>query len=445
MAKTRRSSARAVALVAVLVAVTLLNTFSQGRLNLQALRGFSQEHHLYYVESLVADGLSTMRRRDGEVSHGTVGTAAAAIPALPNSQPFSACLIVMDDNHRLVEWIAYHYYALNLRNLIIMMDPSSNESPQDVLDRWQQNHASLGLRAEVWTDKTTFQRWQVKLLERRPNMTARVAYRRHNRRQELFYKTCAAYLAAQRNATWTAFIDTDEYLTINTEQAIPTTSLASRPLQLGNVSQAGHVQVYFDYLRHAAHYKLTDPTLELAHHLDKACVILPRAHYGTTESSRAEITQGVPPYLDAERLDTTRWRHRSHANDFELPGKALVDVSQLPPRDTVHTSFGNAHKPFESCRQSDAIVNYTLPLGIHHYVGSWEQFTYRSDAREGGDLRNRTVWEKKGAGSWMVSDEVRPWLAGFVGQMNHNVSLVQELLAGAGLPPANHHGLLVQE
>jgi hypothetical protein len=32
---------------------------------------------------------------------------------------FSSCLLVMDDNHRLAEWLAYHYHVLPLRYMVV--------------------------------------------------------------------------------------------------------------------------------------------------------------------------------------------------------------------------------------------------------------------------------------------------------------------------------------
>lgn len=49
----------------------------------------------------------------------------------------SACLIIKDDNPRLIEWIAYHYQVLPLRHLVITSDPSSLTSPKEILDRWR--------------------------------------------------------------------------------------------------------------------------------------------------------------------------------------------------------------------------------------------------------------------------------------------------------------------
>ena len=42
-----------------------------------------------------------------------------------------ACLITMDDNHWLIEWLAYHYHALNLRRHVFVRDPLSMTSPNN--------------------------------------------------------------------------------------------------------------------------------------------------------------------------------------------------------------------------------------------------------------------------------------------------------------------------
>jgi hypothetical protein len=51
---------------------------------------------------------------------------------------FSACLLVMDDNHYLIEWLVYHYQSLPLKRLIVGVDLRSQTSPTMVLDRYRQ-------------------------------------------------------------------------------------------------------------------------------------------------------------------------------------------------------------------------------------------------------------------------------------------------------------------
>lgn len=50
-------------------------------------------------------------------------SSSSSSAASEDEESFAACLIVMDDNHRLVEWLAYHYWALPLRRLVIAVDP----------------------------------------------------------------------------------------------------------------------------------------------------------------------------------------------------------------------------------------------------------------------------------------------------------------------------------
>ena len=46
---------------------------------------------------------------------------------LKADEAFSACMLVMDDNHRLTEWLAYHYHVLPLRYLVVAVDPKAIE------------------------------------------------------------------------------------------------------------------------------------------------------------------------------------------------------------------------------------------------------------------------------------------------------------------------------
>jgi hypothetical protein len=69
--------------------------------------------------------------------------------AIETTPYLSACMYYMDDNHRLAEWLAYHYYTMNLRHVIMSIDYKSlTDPPQDMLDQW----TSKGLleTAEIW-------------------------------------------------------------------------------------------------------------------------------------------------------------------------------------------------------------------------------------------------------------------------------------------------------
>ena len=61
---------------------------------------------------------------------------------------FSACLLIRDDNQLLSEWISYHYHTLKLRYLVIAVDPDSQTSPHNILQRWQKTD----LEVLEWSD-----------------------------------------------------------------------------------------------------------------------------------------------------------------------------------------------------------------------------------------------------------------------------------------------------
>jgi hypothetical protein len=110
----------------------------------------------------------------------------------------SACLMFMDDNHRLVEWLAYHYFIMPLRHVIVLPEPDSRTSPMDVLERWKPY-----MTIEVWND--TY------------GINSNDTLEGHNdlvKRQERFYPECALHLRSL-NRTWTMFIDVDEFWAID--------------------------------------------------------------------------------------------------------------------------------------------------------------------------------------------------------------------------------------
>lgn len=76
--------------------------------------------------------------------------------------------------------------------------------------------------------------------------------------------------------------------------------------------------------------------------------------------------------------------------------------------------------------------NYgSLPLGIHHYLGSWESYAFRDDSRK-GTLRSRDKWmERAKSEAGGSDDEIRQWVEGFAKDAGD--VLARELLSNAGL------------
>ena len=104
---------------------------------------------------------------------------------------FSACLMVMDENHRLPEWLAYHYYMLPLRQVVLLVDPLSDSSPEDIVLRWHPY-----IKIDVWNFTNLVGYEQKAATE--PNNRNKTSENRHVVAQQLFYPRCATYLKKQR-------------------------------------------------------------------------------------------------------------------------------------------------------------------------------------------------------------------------------------------------------
>lgn len=335
-----------------------------------------------------------------------------------NNQSFSACLLVMDDNHRLDEWIAYHWYVLPLRYLVIAVDPHSNTSPTAVLNKWRRY-----MNIIEWTDSN----FTLDNLMIQPDDDPDLKKRKHRTRQTSFYVECARHLM-QANRTWTSYVDIDEFLTLNRD--IVGEKDEQLPYRSGSV-----MKMLLKYSSNETSSTTEQEKRWYRHFQGKVCVSIPRSLYSAVESAEDKINKGVPPNLGfnaTQQLETLRFRYRATAprgKSRDGLGKSLLDVSQVQPNDLKP---GTAHRPIGICPRP--LQNYDeVPIGIHHYLGSWESYSSREDARK-GTLRNVNVWtERSVLQSGGADDEVRPWLEGFVREVG--VETAGNLLRMGGIPP----------
>ena len=124
---------------------------------------------------------------------------------------FSACILWMDDNHRLEEWLAYHYYLLKLRYVVINIDPWSRTSPKSIIDRWNdnENKYNLNMTIVVMNDKDYVENYTAAMKEIEIARTSiedavyelgRAKTNYHRKRQEQFYKACSKHLMEQKRS-----------------------------------------------------------------------------------------------------------------------------------------------------------------------------------------------------------------------------------------------------
>jgi hypothetical protein len=182
----------------------------------------------------------------------TTTTKTTPTPTHPLPIPeISFCLLIKDDNDILNEWIAYHYHVMNLRRMIVAVDPTSETTPQALLQVWGD---AFHLNYTIWkdgdymprpfvrgdyADVPKFVKKEIKPhpedpLGDRGTMITTIWHSRdksanhtqeqikydiqmtnnHRYRQAVFVSQC--YKQLQREGrTWTVHIDTDEYIVVN--------------------------------------------------------------------------------------------------------------------------------------------------------------------------------------------------------------------------------------
>lgn len=303
------------------------------------------------------------------------------IPDL-GGEVFAACVLLMDENMRLGEWIAYHFHVLPLRRLIVAVDPRSKTSPNQILEKWKPYVQISHMSDEMFLEED----W----LGRARNLTdddpKEEKYRVHRRRQTQFMKQCARTLKKE-NYTWTAFHDVDEFIGFDSHEINDT-----------DVSQPGSL------LRYVQHVQANDPNHT---HMQKLCITIPRNLFGSVESTSEEIHRGVPDFIDPRQFSTLRYRHAAghSAEKINGPVKSIADVSRIPDSFKGYS----VHRAARHLCSTKFVWEHQLT--IHHYVGAWELFSYRDDARG----RSYDAWKRKArVAKAKNNDDLRPWIKGFV-------------------------------
>ncbi|KAL7460540.1 hypothetical protein ACHAXS_000987 [Conticribra weissflogii] len=388
--------------------------------------------HTYFASfKLTIDKGTNLRIDSSEISwRRNVKPSTPRTPVwIGPDESFSACLVVMDDNHRIPEWLAYHYYALPLRHVVIAVDPASHQNPPRIPNKWHQL-----MNITIWRDEDYVPSNVV--LTRQPNDTADQKREKRYQRQGFLYYECSKYLK-RLNKTWTTYHDIDEYLTISEDFFSPNNtrfktreefiiSTSPIPNRTAFMSQQGFV------LRLLRTYLNEQHNISSVHDdLSKRCIHVPRAKYGAIESPRELTQKAVPSYINADRLDTLRYRFRTTKRTLHRDGlaKGILDLSRIPISEMG--KGGLVHRPLpDICPKKSTYWSYGhVPLGIQHYLGSYDSFYFRDDAN---NIRKK--WEYWAYGKdGGEDDEIRPWIRGFCHSVGESMAV--ELLDGAGVVP----------
>ncbi|KAL7575540.1 hypothetical protein ACA910_020117 [Epithemia clementina (nom. ined.)] len=371
-------------------------------------------------------------------------------PAADGNQTFSACLLVMDDNHRLVEWLAYHYHVLPLRYMIVAVDPRSKTSPTYLFNRWRKK----GMVIIEWSDKDFWKRRKTKTttmseFDLKPipeDADFQIKRDRHRGRQKYFYRSCMSALK-EANRTWVTLHDTDEFLVYNHAGGDSFEAwedkMQERHARSDHASEIrvrpAHTPPTTAEPGAMIQYIRQEQAAGLAYY-QSPCIGIPRLQFGAEESATLERSKNVPFGFDPTVLDTLRWRKHALRNDFvkNALGKVMMDVSRINIAKAPY--FQSLHRPIKTICSAPWHNEWNSGFRINHYLGSWESYSFRThDARKGGE-RSWEQWEYKAyTNGDQTDDNIRPWLSGFVHA--HGSDEARKMLDGAGLPESGSiHG-----
>jgi hypothetical protein len=344
---------------------------------------------------------------------------------LKSTTPYlSACVYYMDDNHRLAEWLAYHYYTMNLRHVILSIDYKSlTDPPSDLLKQWE----TLGLlqSAEIWHQRDYMDSgaYQTALTKTKNNVS--LPHFWFGNAQSNFYRQCSKAHQAL-NRTWVSFHDTDEFWLLNPEKVPDSILRMSQPGSVLSYIVNGQANAYKATLsakNESAEIEGNTSTPQetatmaptgLPQHYHGPCITTHRLLFLPIESPPLSITRQVPKWIDPSSFETLRWRYHVQEGTREN-GKSLLDVSRID-RSVLDDpkNFRTPHRILNQCHS--AWVDPVSYVRLHHYLGSWEYFTYKASDTRADDSAKRFAHKlhKQPRDVSHAADDVRPWLMGFV-------------------------------
>lgn len=251
------------------------------------------------------------------------------IPSKNDTDTFAGCLLIMDDNHILIEWLAYNYHVMPLRRLIVLADPHSVTTPATVLDRWRDR-----MNITLWKEENVFPNGIP--LRRNGQKFKRVGA--HRLRQKLFVRDCLQTLYRE-SREWVLLVDTDEYPMISDLVYNPKSELSPLNYAAGKALVIPKQQEHGSVLKFLKIKDVLIPHTGQKVH-NNPCITLSRKTFGTQLMNSSYRIEGYA--YNSTDFQTFNWRY--YVDDGK-PGKAIINLKQLNYTDI--SDYPSIHRPLK--------------------------------------------------------------------------------------------------
>ena len=368
-----------------------------------------------------------------------------------NETTMSACLFIMDDTIRLMEWIAYHYTVLPLGHLVVAIDPKSKRQDRilSILDSWRPYFRIDAYANDTWFTLGPEEGWG------RHIYGPKGGYRHwftdhesdffkaqsHKRRQNFFMAFCMRSLFEAGSRSWTLLVDSDEYLLFNYRHAaserpdvydsatLYTSHQDIDRARRANLPLRNALPPLQDRVTVAQYLQNYTNTLTLQHGPDSnqtpRCLRFPHLQFSSHEiNSGSSDPHSLP---DPASLLMTQRQTQTGPMEGTF-SKAMVDLSRAKKAEwfvlknvvNVHTPSrrmcGRTRKKSFTASGTDYIASL---FRINHYrSGTLETYLERS-----GDYRGGSIWRlyaERNIAPVLNNSDIVPWIDWFVDKVGQN-------------------------
>ncbi len=335
---------------------------------------------------------------------------------------FAGCLLLKDDNDRLTEWLAYHWLILPLKYLVVAIDPTGTTSPEHILNVW--NTSDMGMDIVLWNDHD-YGHWINEELDEK---------HKHRARQKRFLSECERY-HKKKGRTWTAIIDPDEYVTWNTEnyddpKHQSSDNIPEQFLKPEYIKEMKSIRKQLENVlqRQQTVFSFINENRDKNPWVNEQCYLMPRLFFSAVESSDNIISKAGVAQNDINLLQfsTLRYFHHAQRGEFEFNhyGKVIVDLQRIKWNE-ISSDMYSVHRPNHKSCFPPTKPYFDGLLRVHHYLGSWEQYSSRSDVRRSRGRFDKFAYVDKG-----TDYQLQKWLQHFIDKVG--IEKARKLLENAG-------------